>query len=64
MNDIIVLLILLVVCFFLVIRSLKLHIDVVQIGPRHYRVLLWYNSLTKVGVKRKWIELFKYEQKK
>lgn len=63
MSDIIVLLIVLTVSLFLIIRSFEPHIDIIQIGPRHYKVLLWYNSIKEAEIKRKWIKLFEYKQR-
>lgn len=62
MGDIIIALIILVVSFLLIIKSISPYIDIVVIGKRKYKILLWYNSFKGNTVKRKWIKL--YESKK
>jgi hypothetical protein len=56
-------LIILTIILWLLFKYFSPNIEIIQIGQREFRVLLWYNHYEGIEIKRKWIKLFEYEQR-
>lgn len=62
-GSIIIVIVLFILIGWVLFKTFSPSIDIITLGHRGYRVLLWYTHYDGPRVERRWVQLYKHEKK-